>query len=73
MPRYVALLRGVNVGGHGRLAMADLRGLVEGLGHSDVATHIQSGNVVLRASSRSAEQVAVGIEEALARDLGVET
>ena len=53
--------------------MADLRGLVEGLGHSDVATHIQSGNVVLRASSRSAERVAVGIEEALARDLGFET
>jgi uncharacterized protein (DUF1697 family) len=53
--------------------MADLRALVEGLGHTDVATHIQSGNVVFRASSRSAERVAVGIEEALARDLGFET
>ena len=55
------------------MAMADLRELVEGLGHEDVVTHIQSGNVVFRASSRSAEKVAEGIEKALADDLGFET
>ena len=46
MERVVALLRGVNVGGH-RLSMVDLRRHLEALGCSDVATYIQSGNVVL--------------------------
>lgn len=44
----VALLRGVNVGGKARLAMADLRRAVEAGGYVDVATYVQSGNVVLR-------------------------
>ena len=43
---YVALLRGVNVGGARRVAMADLRELVESLGHQRVRTYIQSGNVI---------------------------
>ena len=43
----VALLRGINVGGHGKLPMADLRAIAEGLGYGDVATYIQSGNLVL--------------------------
>ena len=46
MERVVALLRGINVGGH-RLSMADLRRHLEDLGCTDVATYIQSGNVVL--------------------------
>jgi uncharacterized protein (DUF1697 family) len=46
MPTHVALLRGINVGGGGRLAMADLRKLVTSLGHVDVTTYIQTGNVV---------------------------
>ena len=73
MPRYVVLLRGVNVGGSGRMAMADLRACVEGIGHEDVATHIQTGNVILRASSRSAESVGKTVEAAVAKDLGFET
>lgn len=44
----IALLRGINVGGHGTLAMADLRDILERLGATDVATYIQSGNVVFR-------------------------
>ena len=44
--RQVALLRGVNVGRSTRLAMADLRGLVEELGGADVVTYVNSGNVV---------------------------
>ena len=43
----VALLRGINVGGRGKLPMADLRAIAEGLGYGDVATYIQSGNLVL--------------------------
>ncbi|HET9894493.1 MAG TPA: DUF1697 domain-containing protein [Streptosporangiaceae bacterium] len=46
MPTHVALLRGINVGGGGKLPMADLRTLVSSLGHRDVKTYIQSGNVL---------------------------
>ncbi|MBI2920056.1 MAG: DUF1697 domain-containing protein [Planctomycetes bacterium] len=49
MPRIVALLRGINVGGHRRVPMADLRALAEKAGFRDVATYIQSGNVVFTA------------------------
>ncbi|HTI34169.1 MAG TPA: DUF1697 domain-containing protein [Miltoncostaea sp.] len=73
MPRFVALLRGVNVGGSGRMAMADLRACVEGAGFEDVATHIQSGNVLVRTSMRSAEKVARALEEAIEADLGFRT
>jgi uncharacterized protein (DUF1697 family) len=48
MPGYVALLRGINVGGGNAVAMADLRSVFESLGHSDVGTYIQSGNVTFR-------------------------
>lgn len=44
--RYVALLRGINVGGNNRIAMADLRAAFESIGCTDVATLLQSGNVV---------------------------
>ena len=49
MPRYVALLRGINVGGKHSVPMAKLRALCEELGHTDVGTYIQSGNVVFEA------------------------
>ena len=73
MPRYVALLRGVNVGGSGRMAMADLRACVEGDGFEDVTTHIQTGNVLFRTPMRSAEKVARALEEAVEADLGFRT
>ena len=47
MPRMVALLRGINLAGRRRVAMADLRALLEDLGYADVRTHLQSGNAVL--------------------------
>jgi len=43
---HVALLRGINLAGHNKVGMADLRDVVASLGHEDVATYIQSGNVV---------------------------
>ena len=46
MAIFIALLRAVNVGGTGTLAMIDLKSLCEGLGLTDVRTYIQSGNVV---------------------------
>ncbi len=62
---YVALLRGVNVGGHRRVPMADLRGLCEGLGFGQVATYIQSGNIVFT-SDHAVEEVGRRLEAAIA-------
>jgi uncharacterized protein (DUF1697 family) len=63
---WVALLRGINVGRNKRVAMADLRSLVEGLGHGDVSTLLQSGNVVFTTPGRASEAtLARGIEKAI--------
>ena len=53
MARYVALLRGINVGGNKKVPMAQLRELLEGLGYTDVATLLQSGNAVFTSKERS--------------------
>ncbi len=70
MERYVALLRGVNVG-NTRLAMADLRRLVTGLGHEDVKTYLQSGNVAFTSPPTKAEILAEGIERVITAELGL--
>ena len=61
MTAQVLLLRGINVGGHGKLPMADLRALLEDLGAGTARTHIQSGNAVV-ASAVDPEALADGIE-----------
>ena len=58
MSSYVALLRGINVGGHNRVPMAELRAGLAGLGYSDVRTHLQSGNVVFRAPMAADDEFA---------------
>ena len=66
MDTYLLLLRGINVGGRNRLPMADLRVLLSGLGFADVATYLQSGNVVCTGSGRAgdvAERVATAIAD----------
>ena len=72
MPTYAALLRGINVGGNKRIAMADLRALIEGLGHGSVKTHLQSGNVVFESPKRSDKALAAAIEKAIAAELGMD-
>jgi uncharacterized protein (DUF1697 family) len=62
VPTYVALLRGINVGGHRRVPMGTLRGVFEGLGHGDVVTYIQSGNVVFDGAEGDARSLADAIE-----------
>ena len=69
-PTHVALLRGVNVGRAKRLAMADLRALVEELGYGEVRTLLNSGNVVFAAPGR-ARDAGRRIEGALAERLGL--
>src|SRR5258706_394637 len=68
----IALLRGINVGRGNRIAMADLRALGERLGHRDVRTLLNSGNIVLTAAARSTpETTARRLEQAIADELGI--
>jgi len=52
---YIALLRGINVGGHHKIKMADLKAMLEGLGLSRVQTYIQSGNVLFESPKSKTE------------------
>jgi len=67
---YVALLRGINVGGSGVLPMKDLRATLEQLGCTDVQTYIQSGNVVCRSPVPKADQLASRLADAITRRHG---
>jgi uncharacterized protein (DUF1697 family) len=67
---HVAFLRGINVGGHNKLPMADLRTAVESAGFGDVRTYIQSGNVVFDAPGAArpdllAQRISAAIDEAV--------
>lgn len=64
MTRYVALLRGINVGGTRKLPMAELRTLCAAEGFADIGTYIQSGNLVLT-SDEPAEAVATRLQAAI--------
>jgi uncharacterized protein (DUF1697 family) len=70
MTTYVALLRSVNVAGHGRLSMVDLQQSFVTLGFRDVSTYIQTGNVLFRSPTRKADALVAGIEEQLKADFG---
>ena len=72
MATHIALLRGINLGGRNKVAMADLRVLVSELGHTDVSTYIQSGNVLFSAPpDAEAGALALAMTEAIAVKLGV--
>lgn len=71
MSGYAVLLRGVNVGGNKKVAMAELRELLSGLGYTQVRTLLQSGNAVL-AADEPADVVAGRVESALAERYGTE-
>ena len=69
---YVALLRGINVGGNNKLPMKDLAALVTACGGRDVRTYIQSGNVVFGAAARVDEKaLATKLSERIAADHGL--
>jgi uncharacterized protein (DUF1697 family) len=70
VPRQVVLLRGINVGAHNRVGMGPLRELLARLGHEDVRTLLQSGNVVLTSDTTGAE-LERSLEAAIAGELGV--
>jgi uncharacterized protein (DUF1697 family) len=68
--RYAVLLRGVNVGGRNKVAMAELRQILADCGYGDVKTHLQSGNAVLSAS-QSPDLLAADIGAAIAAQTGL--
>jgi uncharacterized protein (DUF1697 family) len=72
VPRYVALLRGINVGRAKRVAMADLRELLGELGYTDVRTHLNSGNVVLTGDEAAAAEHGGRIAAAITDRLGLD-
>jgi uncharacterized protein (DUF1697 family) len=72
MARYIALLRGINVGGNKKVPMAQLRQLLNGLGHEEVATLLQSGNAVFTSQKKNPAQLAKQIESAIAAKFGFE-
>jgi uncharacterized protein (DUF1697 family) len=67
---YIALLRGINVGGHHEVPMAELRQLFAGLGFGDVATYIQSGNVVFTSAARDVAEMTAEIEREIVKVFG---
>jgi uncharacterized protein (DUF1697 family) len=65
MVTYIALLRAVNVGGHGKIAMTDIRDCLTQAKFAEVRTVLQSGNVVLGSNHKSTAAVEAAIEKAL--------
>jgi uncharacterized protein (DUF1697 family) len=70
MSRWVLLLRAVNLGARNKLAMADLRRVLEGLGHTEVKTYLNSGNATFTAPG-TAKALASAVEKALEKELGL--
>lgn len=72
MQKYIVLLRGINVGGHRKVPMADLRQLLSVNGFVDVKTYIQSGNVVLKSKLKTAQEVEQNVAELIHSHFGFE-
>lgn len=70
MTTYVALLRGINVGGKKKVPMAELRELLGGLGFTDVRTYLNSGNAVFAGDGETPSEVATRLEEAITGHFG---
>ena len=73
MSECVALLRGINVGNSKRISMSDLRGLVADLGHTNVRTLLNSGNVLFQCSRPNAAKLVAAIESAISAKHGFST
>lgn len=67
---YAAFLRGINVGGHRKLPMAELRSAMEGLGFAEVATYVASGNLVFSCAATDRSGLTASIETLIADTWG---
>jgi uncharacterized protein (DUF1697 family) len=72
MPVFIALLRGVNVGGNGMIPMAQLRELCESLGYKDPRTLLQSGNLILRTGRTTPAALSKKLEAAIRKRFAAE-
>jgi len=63
--QYLALLRGINVGGNNIIKMADLKACFENMGFTDVLTYIQSGNILFRSAEKDKTKLTQKIEQVL--------
>ncbi|TJY37864.1 DUF1697 domain-containing protein [Pontimicrobium aquaticum] len=72
MSTYIALLKGINVGGHKKVPMAELRELFSQSGFKNVRTYIQSGNVILQSSEKSNLKIEKTVKEAITNYFGFE-
>jgi uncharacterized protein (DUF1697 family) len=70
---FIALLRGINVGGHQKVAMADLRALAAGLGFADPRSVLQSGNLVFQAGARPTGPLEQRLERETEKRLHLQT
>ena len=70
--RYVALLRGINVGGNKKVEMKKLKATFERLGYTDVVTYINSGNVVFDTRNTETKKLRNSIEQLMVKDFGFE-
>jgi uncharacterized protein (DUF1697 family) len=70
MSKYIALLRGINVGGNNTVAMSDLRACFMGLGFTDVATYINSGNVLFSSDQADVVKLVEQCEAAIENQFG---
>lgn len=68
--KYVALLRGINVGGNNKVPMADLRDCLENVGLKNVRTYIQSGNVLFVSSEKGEAKLTTEMEQAIEKTFG---
>lgn len=70
MTTYIALLRGINVGGHRKIKMVDLRAMFSDTGFENVQTYIQSGNVVFDASKNDDAELSTRIKQQIEETFG---
>jgi uncharacterized protein (DUF1697 family) len=71
MASHLALLRGINVGGRNKVPMAELRDVVASLGHDQVKTYIQSGNVLFSTAEKDTAKLAAALEKAITAAFGL--
>ena len=71
--KHIALLRAVNLPGHNKIGMADLKAFVIGLGFTDAQTLLQSGNIVFSGGTKTTTSLEETLERAAAKQLGLET
>lgn len=72
MTTYIVLLKGINVGGHKKVPMADLRALLAKSGFENVKTYIQSGNVILESSEENIHNMESHIKDIILKQFGFE-